>query len=202
MLETTTIDLLRHAECDGGDIFRGSLDVPLAHTGWARMRRAAEQQTGWQTIISSPLQRCRAFAEELAEERGLPLKVDDRLQEMGFGDWEGVPVAEVWAQQGAAAWAWFEDPEANPPPGGEPLSALRARAEAALAECLQECRGQHVLLVTHGGVMRVLIGQALLMPPTAINRLDLPWACLSRLAYTHTHDGDQPRLHGHNMAAS
>lgn len=202
MIETTTIDLLRHAECEGGDIFRGALDVALSVTGWQRMRAVAARGAGWQRIVASPMRRCRGFAEWLAAERGLPLAVDDRLREMSFGDWEGVAVARIWEEQAEAATAWFADPNANPPPGGEALSTLQQRARAALADVLQHYRGQHVLLVTHGGVMRVLIGHALDMPPAAINRLDLPWACLSRLAYTHTEQGDLPRLHGHNLAAA
>lgn len=200
-LVTTTVDLLRHAECEGGAIFRGSLDVALSDDGWARMRRVTAGFDGWRRVVSSPMRRCRAFAERLAEARGLDLQVEPRLREMSFGDWEGRTVAEVWAEQGAAAAAWLADPEANPPPGGEPLAALRERAGAWLAECLHEARGEHLLVVTHGGVMRALIGAALAMPPSAINRLDMPWGCLSRLAWTHAEDGDIPRLLGHNLAA-
>lgn len=202
MLETTTIDLLRHGECEGGPIFRGSLDVALSDDGWARMQRVTAARDGWQRIVSSPLQRCRAFAETLADQRGLPLTVDDRLHEVGFGDWEGMPVADVWEHQGAEAAAWLVDPEANPPPGGEPLAALRERVDAALTHCLQRARGAHVLMVAHGGVMRALVAGALAMPPAAMNRLDMPWACLTRLAFTHAEDGDTVRLLGHNLAAA
>lgn len=202
MLETTTIDLLRHAECEGGAIFRGSLDVALSEQGWQRLRTVAAGRDGWQHVISSPMQRCHAFAQELAQQRDLPLTTDTRLQEMSFGNWEGVPVAEVWEQQVGAATAWLEDPDSNPPPGGEPLSVLHERVQEALAVCLQSFRGQHVLVVTHGGVMRALISQALNMPSAAMNQLDLPWACLSRLSYTHSDEGDFARLMGHNMAGS
>lgn len=200
MLETTTIDLLRHGECQGGDIFRGSLDVALSGQGWSRMRRVTGRHGSWQKVVCSPMQRCRAFAEWLAGERGLPLTCDDRLREMTFGDWEGRPVAEVWEQDSDAAEAWLADPDANPPPGGEPLSVLRQRADAALTDCLRQFRGQHILLVTHGGVMRAMASGALAMPPAAMHRLDMPWACLTRLAFTHADEGDLPRLLAHNMA--
>lgn len=203
MPETTTVDLLRHGECEGGAIFRGSLDVSLSETGWAHMHDVAAGYSGWQAVVCSPLRRCRAFAEALAAARDIPLTVDERLHEMRFGDWEGVPIADVWDQHYDAASAWFDDPDANPPPGGEPLSGLRQRTDAALGDCLQQHRGQHILLVTHGGVMRALVGNALAMPPKAINRLDMPWACLTRLAYTHTPGADDmPRLLAHNMAAT
>lgn len=200
MLETTTVDLLRHAECEGGAIFRGSLDVALSDAGWARLHAVAGRG-GWQRIVSSPLQRCHAFAQWLADARGLPLSVDRGLREMSFGDWEGMPVADVWSQNHEAAAAWFDDPEAHPPPGGESLSELRQRADAAMKACLQQARGRHVLVVTHGGVLRALVSNVLAMPPAAMNRLETPWACLSRLQFTHTENGDIPRLVGHNMAA-
>jgi len=200
-LVTTTVDLLRHAECEGGAIFRGSLDVALTAQGWERMQRATAGGHGWQRIVSSPLQRCRAFAERLAGARGLYLQVEPRLREMSFGDWEGRAVADIWQTQAETAAAWIDDPEAHPPPNGEPLGMLRERAGAALADLLQQARGAHVLVLTHGGVMRALIGQALSMPPAAINRLDVPWACISRLAFTHGDDGDTVRLLGHNMGA-
>lgn len=200
--QQTTVDLLRHAECEGGAIFRGTRDVALASHGWARLQRVTATRGGWQAIISSPMRRCHAFAQALAQQRGLPLVVDERLREMSFGDWEGQPVARVWQQQPQAAWAWFNDPDAHPPPGGERLQALQARVDAAWAQCLQAQRGRHVLMVTHGGVMRALISRALAMPAAHMSRLHTPWACLSRLACTHADGGDMVRLVGHNMAAA
>lgn len=202
MLETTTIDLLRHAECEGGAIFRGSLDVALSEPGWQRLRSVTAEREGWQHVVSSPMQRCHAFAQELAQQRDLALTADDRLREMSFGQWEGKLVADVWQEQGEVASAWLADPEANPPPRGEALSVFCERVVEALADCLSRFRGQHVLIVTHGGVMRALISHALAMPQAAMNRIDLPWACLSRLAYTHGEEGDFARLLGHNLVGS
>jgi len=203
-LITTTVDLLRHAECEGGAIFRGSKDVALSDAGWARLRGVAERQPGWQTIVSSPLCRCRAFAQELAEQRQRPLQIDARLREMSFGRWEGRPVAEVWDDDFDAASAWMNDPERHPPPDGEPLAAVRARALAAFDDALIAGRGSHVLLVTHGGLLRTLLGALLTMPGASLHRLETPYACLTRLRVTHSTngpDGHTLRLVAHNMNA-
>ena len=201
---TTTVDLLRHAECEGGPIFRGSTDVALAPAGWDRLRRVAAVQPAWQYIVTSPLRRCCAFAEELAGQRQLPLQVDPRLREMSFGRWEGRPVAEVWDDDFDAASAWMNDPESHAPPDGEPLDAVRKRALAAFNDALVAARGQHVLLVAHGGLNRILLGALLSMPGAALHRLETPYACLTRLCVTHAadgSDGDMLRLVAHNMHA-
>lgn len=198
-IATTTIDLLRHAECEGGAIFRGSWDVALAEAGWTRLRQVAAGVSGWQWVTSSPLVRCRAFAEALAAERGLDCDVDARFREMSFGAWEGRPVADVWAEDEAAAAAWLADPEAHPPPGGEALAAVRARARAGFDERIDAARGSHGVIVTHGGLMRVLLGDLLAMPGCAIQRLAAPYACLTRLCVTHAPEGDMLRLIGHNI---
>ncbi|ROO23951.1 phosphoglycerate mutase [Salinisphaera orenii MK-B5] len=198
-IATTTIDLLRHAECEGGAIFRGSRDVALAAAGWARLRRVAAGVPDWQWVTSSPLIRCRAFAEALAAERGLACSVDARFREMSFGAWEGRPVADVWAEDETAASAWLADPEAHPPPGGEALAAVRARAREGFDDRIDAARGSHGVIVTHGGLMRALLGDLLAMPGTAIQRLATPYACLSRLRVTHAAQGDMLRLVGHNI---
>ncbi len=201
-LITTTIDLLRHAECEGGTIFRGSKDVALSAAGWARLYGVAERQPDWQSIVTSPLRRCRAFAQALAEQRQLPLLVDARLRETSFGRWEGRLVADVWADDFDAVSAWMNDPERHPPPDGEPLDAVRTRALAAFDDALDAARGQHVLLMTHGGLMRTLLGGLLSMPGASLHRLETPYACLTRLRVTHSADGNMLRLVAHNMHAA
>jgi len=59
---TTVIDLLRHGDVEGGDVFRGSSDDPLSDDGWRQMQDALEDKSGWDVIITSPLQRCCEFA--------------------------------------------------------------------------------------------------------------------------------------------
>ncbi len=82
------LDLLRHGETESGGGFRGSLDDALTARGWAQMRTAVEGGR-WDLLVSSPLQRCRAFAEELAQRQGIELELENDLRELHFGAWEG-----------------------------------------------------------------------------------------------------------------
>ena len=72
------VDFMRHGEPEGGEVLRGRVDHPLSKLGWQQMQLAAAPglvngqsaaTSQWTDIISSPLQRCRAFAEKLANGR-------------------------------------------------------------------------------------------------------------------------------------
>ena len=64
---TTRLDYLRHGQPIGGQRFRGNgIDDPLSGLGWRQMRETAAAIGSWQRVITSPMQRCAAFAEWLA----------------------------------------------------------------------------------------------------------------------------------------
>ena len=97
--EFTCIDFLRHGECEGGEIFRGSgSDVALTDKGWQQMRGSVQELSGWDSIITSPLQRCRRFATEQSERLSIPLTENTNWREIHFGDWEGRLMADVWKE--------------------------------------------------------------------------------------------------------
>jgi alpha-ribazole phosphatase len=50
----------------------------------------------WDVIISSPLRRCHCFAEHLANQLGLPMRVNEHIKEMYFGDWEGISTQVIY----------------------------------------------------------------------------------------------------------
>ncbi len=153
-MTTTALTLLRHGDT-GRHGFRGRLDDALSETGWQQLRAAVAGHE-WDAVASSPLQRCARFATELATARGLPLRLDPRLAEYDFGAWQGVPVATLAAEQGEALGRFWADPWAHPPPGAESLAAFESRLVAALDALLAEWRGRRVLVVTHGGAIRLL----------------------------------------------
>ena len=91
----TTLDLIRHGEPVGGRKYRGQIDDPLSEKGWAQMQAAVGNYVAWSRVISSPLLRCRAYAEALAAQHNLPLTFEARFKEVGFGVWEGKTAAEI-----------------------------------------------------------------------------------------------------------
>lgn len=194
--EVTRIDLLRHGQCEGGEIFRGRLDAKLTPEGFTQMQDACKAGE-WHTVISSPLQRCWYFARDLSS----AAVADSRLQEMSFGDWDGKIISEVWRDDYERISSWAKNPAASCPPNGELLHEVAARVDNFLVDCLCDYRGKNILLVTHGGIVRVLLTQALGMPLAYANRWDVPYGCVTRLAVYHDPLQHQPpwfQLISHN----
>ncbi len=189
----TTVDLLRHGEPVGGPLFRGWRDDPLSDLGWRQMRHSVERQQPWERIISSPLRRCAEFSQELAGRCNIDLQVDERLKEIGFGEWEGVSPDKLFAQFPEQLTRFWQDPFQYPPPGGEPMLHFQSRVEAAWQDITVRCAGKHLLVVAHGGVNRMIIGKVLGMPVQHLFRMELPYAAISRI----TLDDGYPRLTFH-----
>ncbi|MBD3768253.1 MAG: histidine phosphatase family protein, partial [Gammaproteobacteria bacterium] len=71
-------------------------DDPLTEHGWQQLE-AVVQSLVVDCVYTSPLQRCRAFAEQYAQAQQLPCLVEPRLIEMGMGSWEDLAKETVLA---------------------------------------------------------------------------------------------------------
>lgn len=189
----TTIDMLRHGACDGGEIYRGSTDVALSQEGWRQMEQATTTNK-WQTIITSPLIRCRSFAEQCSTENNIPFHVISGLREMDFGEWEGRLLQEVWHSDPKMVSQFYDDPSSVTPPGGEPALIAQERIVEAWRTILEQYGGQHLLLICHAGVIRLLLSDLLNMPLRAIARLHIPYASISRIKVYQSEGRNFPML--------
>ena len=178
---TTTFDFLRHGEPVGGKKYRGQIDDPLSEKGWAQMRAATAADQPWSAVVSSPLSRCLAFANEVSENAGLPLQIDPRLAEVGFGDWEGKTAEQINRQDPDAIFNFKRDPVRFRPEGAEPLADFFGRVVAAYEEMAQRYAGQHVLVVAHAGVIRMAICHALGLPPSQAYSINVGSAGMARI---------------------
>ena len=161
---TVQLDLLRHGETELGGGLRGSLDDALTTLGWTQMRDAVTGQGPWDRIVSSPLQRCALFARELSEQLDLPVSFDKDLQELHFGAWEGQSAAALMEADEQALGLFWADPYAFTPPDAEPVLEFSARVLSAVSRLQRDFAGQRVLVICHGGVMKLLLAQARGMP--------------------------------------
>ncbi|SDE70110.1 alpha-ribazole phosphatase [Desulfuromonas thiophila] len=164
---TTQITLIRHAaiatEFDGHYI--GRSDVPLSADGRQQAERLVRHlsRPGFPAIDAlwcSPAQRARQTAEPLIRQSLRPVTIDERLQEINFGDWEGLDFAQILHNdpQRVNQWAAFTDDFCFP--AGESLKQFRHRLDAVVESILAEQAG-HLVIVSHGGVLRGLICQLL-----------------------------------------
>jgi len=194
-MSQTLFDYLRHGEPEGGSKYRGhGVDDPLSDKGWAQMRATVATLGDWTGILSSPLQRCSAFASWLGEERGIPVQVLEDLREVGFGSWEGATRAQLLATRADEYHAFYADPVNNRPAGAETLQDFGARTARVFEQAAREHRGGHLLVVAHAGVIRATLGHVTQAPPFNWYRAVVDNAAISRFA----HDGQRSKLIAHN----
>ncbi len=168
--EVTHVHLLRHGAVQGMSqrIVRGQLDEPLSDEGRgetrALVRWLAEHEPRPARILSSDLVRCRELAVELARATGAPCTFEPRLREQSMGEWEGRTWSEITAAEPAAVSAYWADYFDARPSGGESLADVQARAWEWWSEVEDACRGERIAVVTHIGVLRVLLCRWLSIP--------------------------------------
>ncbi|MBH8251238.1 histidine phosphatase family protein [Acinetobacter baumannii] len=155
------IDLLRHGESQYSHTLRGHLDDELTAKGWQQMQSTIEQVTNqsWDVIVSSSLKRCACFAEQLAKTAELPLLVNHDLKEMYFGEWEGVSTQQIYETSPELLANFWQKPSQYCPPCAETLNQFQTRVLKGFQDLLgymQKQNLQHALVITHGGVIKLL----------------------------------------------
>ncbi len=159
------IDLLRHGETELSHTLRGSTDDALTDSGWQQMQQTVDQflknnsPNPWDIVFSSPLQRCALFADEIASNLKLELILDRNLQEMHFGDWEAVSTQEIYEKQPDVLAQFWETPTRFSPPNAETMQQFQQRILNAMRQIqgsMQHNQFAHAMVVTHGGVIKLL----------------------------------------------
>ena len=120
-------------------------------------------------IAASPLQRCALPASDWAAQAGLTPHLDARLAEYDFGEWEGQLLTEL--EQAEPGWQqrlWHGN---QPPPGAETRQAFEQRVLTGFADWLAVSQGQRRLLVSHGGVITILLAHLLSIPADAARHI-------------------------------
>ena len=197
--KTTLIDLLRHGEAEGGKKYRGVTDDPLTELGREQMWRAVGEHYPWRRIITSPLRRCAEFALALSERAAIPLSQDPAFMGWKFGAWEGKTRTQIMQTDADALGRFLHDPLQHHPPGGEPLSAIAARATQAVTDLLREFPGERVLIVTHSVTMRcVVVAKILNMPLDRVFSIEAGFGAFTRLRFTHELSGIRGHLLSHS----
>lgn len=170
---------IRHGQTDWNAEGRlqGQRDIPLNPTGrrqagavagvMARLAAGGTDLPWW----SSPLARARETAELARAGLGLAAsgyRMDDRLKELAFGEWEGLTWPEVESHSPVLAARRLADKWHTLPPGGENYERLADR----LGRFLGELDGASVI-VSHGGVGRALMSLSGALGPREAAETDI-----------------------------
>jgi broad specificity phosphatase PhoE len=153
------ISFVRHGESKHNErgVITGQIDVALTQKGEEQAHQAAKEISpdSFDIIYSSDLIRCKQTAEILNEKLGLPLKFDKRLQERNFGTLAGNRWEDI-DQLGQLIHNDAEQTYDYRSFGGENVDDVRNRLFGFIKDVKMMDKGKRVLVVTHGGIIRLL----------------------------------------------
>jgi broad specificity phosphatase PhoE len=155
---------------------QGRIDARLSALGkeQARALATAFVPGAVARVFASPLARACSTAAEIAAAAGCDVEVDERLIELDYGAWDGVPLRDV----PAGDWErWRADPSFTPP-GGESLVAVTERVASF---CSQWLSTPGVVAVSHVSPIKAAVCIALGADERASWRMQLSLASITRV---------------------
>ena len=187
----TRITAVRHGETAWNAVTRlqGQLDIDLNDLGrWQAERAgAALADSALQVIYSSDLCRAHHTAQAIARQCGIAppdIRTHPGLRERCFGRFEGLTYAQVDDLHPEEALRWKQRDPAWAPPGGESQTQVFERVHAALSAIAAAHPGEHIAIVTHGGVLDVFYRLATGQGISAARTWDLGNCAINRLLWT------------------
>ena len=153
------------------------------------MSMALKNQLAVDQIFASPLKRCSEFSNQFSTENNLPIQICEELKEINFGQWDGQPVQKIAEDYGKELEMFWKMPLEYTPPAGEPVLEFKSRIISFWNKLLNAHRGQTCLIVSHGGVQKIILAEVLKMPIEAIHNIEVPYACCSTIE-VYYHDND------------
>lgn len=171
-----TLVLVRHGatSCTLNGVFCGRHDPVLVPQAVTATHRTAGHPAlaGADLVATSPARRAQATAAALGGESCARV-VDERLQEIDFGAWDGLMPADV--ADTPDYLRWLQDPVHHAPPDGETAAAARNRLVEAVDDHLQAA--QRLVLVSHKGAIRLIVSHYTGLPIAAYRQLGPVPAC-------------------------
>jgi alpha-ribazole phosphatase len=183
----TGVWLIRHAEPDAAVHGRcyGSLDVCLSQAGREQAASLAERLAAepFTAIYSSPRRRAIETAEAIATHQRLDVIIVHDFRELHFGDLEGRTYDDIAATHPELYRQWMETPTEVQFPNGESFAQMRVRALNAYRALLARHNDQTIGIVAHGGVIRIILADALGVPASNIFRIAQRYGALNLIRY-------------------
>jgi probable phosphoglycerate mutase len=172
---------------------QGQLDTPTLTARGRRQGRILGRRlstTNVGVIFSSDLRRARDTAAYVSTAVGRPVTLDVRLRERCFGNLEGSPVARSPVALTGIHQERVVDADARPE-GGESIRDLYARATAFLDGLDASDVGGEVVVVAHGGFVRVALAYL-----AGIAVEDMAWPVVDNGSLSRTVLSRTPRYRG------
>lgn len=150
--------LVRHGRtpANAAGLLQGRLDQDLDEIGRLQAIAIAafvRSRCEIDAVISSPLKR----AVETAAAFGQPAEIDERWQELSYGEFEGVPQRDVPPE----VWQHWRGDRGFTPEGGESLAALDVRVRRACEDVTERASHGNVVVVSHVSPIKSAVAWAL-----------------------------------------
>ena len=184
MIAPTQLILIRHGETawTRERRYQGSSDIPLTAKGLEQSRKLGQalKKIGAHKIYASPLLRAQQTARAIGKTTGCGIQTDSRIKEMFFGDWEGRTAEELLRVRDPAFRRWSRAGLATPT-GGESLNQLALRVHSFLKEILRRQKRKNIIVVSHGGPIKMMIFYLLKLPGRSLWSIRLDPASVTNL---------------------
>ena len=175
------LTLIRHTSlqiASGVCYGQSDVDVAVSFMQEVATTKAKLSDIKVDAVFSSPLQRCIKLANALELDA---IQHDDRLKELHFGDWE----MQAWDDIPREYFdEWAQNYAVMSPPNGETFGQLQARGIAFIDDMLNQYHQGHVLVVTHGGMIRALLAYVLNMQLKGLFRIIVDYGSVTQIDFS------------------
>ncbi|MDD2553105.1 MAG: histidine phosphatase family protein [Desulfotomaculaceae bacterium] len=178
------IYMIRHGETvwNVASKLQGHANVTLSDNGRRQAELLGRRLAGlkFDGFYASDLARAYETAGIIAQyHNNHDIKSLPELREINFGRWEGFSINEIQVLYPKEIKQWWKTPLRTRLPGGESLGDVVKRTVTVVKNIVESRSGGNVLLVTHGGVIRSVVGTVLGMDLNEHWRLRQDNACLN-----------------------
>ena len=191
MEKETIFTLIRHGETKDNlnAVLQGQSDTELDDLGIEQAKMVAARlrlEGPFDCFFSSDLKRAMTTAEIISKAIGLPVIGTTELREWNLGILQQRPAKELWQEYPKIMESFRSSGEELEIPGGESRRQFRKRVSGFLERMIEEHSGKHILLVTHGGVLRAIFRYAMHIPETLSIQPQVSNTGFSRIALKST----------------
>ena len=161
----TRFYLIRHGQTDWNKEkrYQGCSDIALSDAGKEQAEALGQRfrRLPLDALYVSPLRRAIQTAEPISRITGIPMEIDEHFKEINLGEWEGHTIAELEEMYGDTYRAFYADPFDAQIPGEGSFHKAGDRALEGLRQLMEKHEGQRVAIVSHGGLLRIMLVLAL-----------------------------------------
>ena len=179
--------LVRHGETEANvaGLYSGHAPTPLTERGIAQAQTLGTllRNVPVDNVLCSELERARHTTQLILAEREVPVRNMPELNEMFFGDWEMRHHRDLAREDAENYAVWCNDWQNATPTNGEGFQAFSQRVERFIAQLADYKTCQNLLVVSHQGVLSVLIARLLSMPAAAMWHFRVEQGCWSAIDF-------------------